>query len=434
MSIALRYAARSDVGLVRSNNQDSGFAGPHLLVVADGMGGRAGGDVASSLAIAHLAPLDDEAHGPDSAVDALGAALVDAQAALMERAHEETGLAGMGTTVTALLRAGNKLVMAHIGDSRGYLLRDGSLVQVTTDHTFVQYLVATGRITEEEAEHHPQRSVIMRVLGDHDTDPVPDISVREARPGDRWLLCSDGLSGVVSHDTMAETLREIADPDACAEALVELALRGGAPDNVTVVVGDVLDVDTLPDGGAPATAAYVVGAAATTRDLPTRGGAGAAAKAARQTAQARAEAAAATPRGLELEDEPPPRRTARRVLTVVLVILGIAALGLGGWFGYRWTQTQYYLGVSEQHLAVFRGIPQEVGPLALSTPVLLSDVRLDDLPGFVQDRVGQTIPASGYDDAVERMRELEAEVGTPPAEPGAAEPGTATPDARDPGD
>lgn len=428
MSIALRYAARSDVGLVRSNNQDSGFAGPHLLVVADGMGGHAGGDVASSLAVAHLAPLDDEAHGPDSAVDALGAALVDAQAALMERAHEETGLAGMGTTVTALLRAGNKLVMAHIGDSRGYLLRDGDLVQVTTDHTFVQYLVATGRITEEEAEHHPQRSVIMRVLGDHDTDPVPDISVREARPGDRWLLCSDGLSGVVSHDTMAETLREIADPDACAEALVELALRGGAPDNVTVVVGDVLDVDTLPDGGAPATASYVVGAAATTRDLPTRGGAGAAAKAARQTAQARAEALAATPRGLELEDEPPPRRTLRRVLTVLLVVLGIAALGVGGWLGYRWTQTQYFLGVSEQRLAVFRGIPQEVGPLTLSTPVLVSDVRVDELPPFVQDRLDQTIPASGYDDAVGRMRGLEAEAEpapepAAPTQPGAAEPG-----------
>ena len=423
MSIALRYAARSDVGLVRSNNQDSGFAGPHLLVVADGMGGHAGGDVASSLAIAHLAPLDDEAHGPDSAVDAVGAALQEAQVALMDRAREETGLAGMGTTVTALLRAGNKLVMVHIGDSRAYLLRDGELVQVTTDHTFVQYLVSTGRITQEEAEHHPQRSVIMRVLGDHDTDPVPDISVREARAGDRWLLCSDGLSGVVSHDTIAETLRGVVDPDACTEALVELALRGGAPDNVTVVVGDVIDVDSLPDGGAPATAAYVVGAAATTRNLPTRGGAGAAAKAARQTAQARAEALAATPRGLELEEEPPPRRTARRILVTLLVLLGIGALGLGGWFGYRWTQTQYYVGVSGDHLAVFRGIPQEIGPIELSTMVTRSEVRLDELPGFVQDRVRQSIPASGYDDAVVRMQEIEDEVPDPPATD-TGEPGT----------
>lgn len=419
MSIALRFAARSDVGLVRSNNQDSGYAGPHLLAVADGMGGHAGGDVASSLAIAHLAPLDDESHGPDLAVDALEAALAQAQDALMERAREESGLAGMGTTVTVLLRAGNKLVMAHIGDSRGYLLREGSLVQVTTDHTFVQYLVATGKITAEEAEHHPQRSVIMRVLGDHDSDPLPDVSVREARPGDRWLLCSDGLSGVVSHDTIEATLTEVPDPDACARALVDLALRGGAPDNVTVVVGDVIDVDTVPDGQAPTTASTVVGAAATTRDLPTRGGAGAAAKAARQTARARQEALAATPRGLELVEEPPPRHLARRIGVTLLVLLGLGALGAGGWFGYQWTQTQYYLGVHGEHLAVFRGIPQRVGPLELSSPVETSEVLLTELPRFVQDRLRQTIPASGREDALARMREIEAEIepddGAPPA-------------------
>jgi serine/threonine protein phosphatase PrpC len=221
VSIALRYAARSDVGLVRANNQDSAYAGPHLLVVADGMGGHAGGDVASSVAIAALAPLDGESHGPDDALDELERALEAARDEIVARTEAEPDLAGMGTTVTAILRAGNKLAMVHLGDSRGYLLRDGALTQVTTDHTFVQHLVNTGKITPEEAEHHPQRSVVMRVLGDFDPDVAPDLSVREARPGDRWLLCSDGLSGFVSGDTIADTLRDVADVDACADRLVQ---------------------------------------------------------------------------------------------------------------------------------------------------------------------------------------------------------------------
>ena len=240
MTVALRYTARSDVGLVRSDNQDSAYAGPHLLVVADGMGGHAGGDVASSVAVAALAPLDGESHGPDDALDQLETALDDARSEIVARSEADPDLSGMGTTVTAILRAGNKLAMVHLGDSRGYLFRDGTLTQVTTDHTFVQHLVDTGRITPEEAEHHPQRSVVMRVLGDFDADVSADLSVREARPGDRWLLCSDGLSGYVSAETIADTLAEIEDIDACADRLVQLALRAGGPDNVTVLIADVV--------------------------------------------------------------------------------------------------------------------------------------------------------------------------------------------------
>src|SRR5665648_900453 len=177
------------------------------------MGGHAGGDIASSVAVAHLAPLDDEAHGPDDALQELATALNGAHEELLALAEENPALAGLGTTVTALLRSGNKLAMAHIGDSRAYLLREGELTQVTTDHSFVQHLVNTGKLTPEEAEHHPQRSVLLRVLGDFDMEIVPDLSVREARAGDRWMLCSDGLSGVVSHDTMADALRDVADHD-----------------------------------------------------------------------------------------------------------------------------------------------------------------------------------------------------------------------------
>ncbi|MDR2378456.1 MAG: protein phosphatase 2C domain-containing protein, partial [Bifidobacteriaceae bacterium] len=241
MTIALRYAVRSDIGLTRANNQDSAYAGPHLLVVADGMGGHAGGDIASSVAIAHLAPLDEEAPASDQGAEALEAAVEAAHDELLERVEEDQELAGLGTTITTLLRAGDRLILGHIGDSRAYLLRDGQLEQVTTDHTFVQYLVDSGKLEPDQAERHPQRSLLLRVLGDVELSGGLDISVRKAVPGDRWLLCSDGLSGVVSAATLRRTLIEEADPDRCADLLIELALRGGGPDNVTCVVADVLD-------------------------------------------------------------------------------------------------------------------------------------------------------------------------------------------------
>jgi len=406
VTIALRYAARSDVGLVRANNQDSGFAGPHLLMVADGMGGHAGGDVASSIAVATMAPLDDEAHGPDQALAELDRALHEAQEALLARAQEEPTLKGMGTTVTALLRAGNKLVMAHIGDSRAYLLRDGELVQVTTDHTFVEYLVQTGRITPEEADVHPQRSVVMKVLGDHDVEIVPDLSVREARVGDRWLLCSDGLSGVVSGETIKETLVAVADVDECADRLIQLALRAGAHDNVTVIVADVVDIDDLPDGQAPSTARVVVGSAATVRTPPTVAQDGPAARAAALARGARADEAEP-----ELVEEPdPPRRPWLRALAWVGVLACLAGVL---WAGYAWTQTQYYVGVHEGQVTVFRGIPQRVGSFELSTPVETNGQPVDALPASVRERVEQTIAATSLADA----REIAANAATAAVDP-----------------
>lgn len=403
--IGLRFAARSDVGLVRSNNQDSAYAGPRLLVVADGMGGHAGGDVASSVAVAHLAPLDDEAHGPDDALSELRQALHEAHDDLLARAEENPELSGLGTTVTALLRTGNKLAMAHIGDSRAYLLRDGVLTQVTSDHSFVQHLVNTGKITAEEAERHPQRSVLLRVLGDFDMEILPDLSMREARPGDRWLLCSDGLSGVVSGETIAATLAEVSDLDACADQLVELALRGGAPDNVTVVLGDVVDVDDLPDGAAPPASSEVVGAAAQDRHRPSRGGGGAAARAAEHTAATRA----GGPAEPADEEVPAPRRTARRVVSALVTLAVLAGLGAAGWWGWQWTQRQYYVGVEDGMVAIFRGIPQDVGPLRLSQVVETSELRLTDLPAYVQDRVELTLPAEDLADARDVLADLEQE-------------------------
>ena len=241
MPVDFRYAARSDVGLRRRNNQDSGYAGSHLLVLCDGMGGPAGGDIASSIAVAHLVGLDTDDHPADHMLYLLRRAIRSAHDELVDRSSVDPQLHGLGTTCIALMRSGNKLALVHIGDSRAYVLRGGELTQVTTDHSFVQYLIETGQITPEEAETHPQRSVVLRVLGDSEGDVTLDESLREAVLGDRWLLCSDGLSGVVSPETILETLASVDDPGQCAEDLVQLALRAGGPDNITVVIADVVD-------------------------------------------------------------------------------------------------------------------------------------------------------------------------------------------------
>lgn len=409
MTIALRYAARSDVGLVRSNNQDSGYAGPHLLMVADGMGGHAGGDVASSVAIAAFAPLDGESHGSDDALDELEAALESARDEIIARSEAEPELAGMGTTVIAILRAGNKLAMVHLGDSRGYLLRDGVLTQVTTDHTFVQHLVDIGRITPEEAEHHPQRSVVMRVLGDFDAEVTPDMSVREARPGDRWLLCSDGLSGFVSAETIAETVASIADVDQCADRLVQLALRAGGGDNVTVVLADVVELDDVADGQGPTTTATVVGSAAATFDAPTSAADGPAARAANLTKPAPAE-------DDEDDDDPEERPRRRRgLLVLAAAVVLLVAVGVGGW---AWTQTQYYVGVADGQVAIFQGVPQSLGPVSLSSVVETTDIAADDLQSaYLRARVDETIHADSLAAARAQVLLLEQDAVQPTSEP-----------------
>ncbi|SMY11861.1 PP2C family protein-serine/threonine phosphatase [Brevibacterium jeotgali] len=235
-----QFAARSDTGQVRKNNQDSGYAGAHFLLVADGMGGHAGGDVASAITVSRLTFLDEADHD-GRVLDDLKAAILAANDQIGRAVGEQSELAGMGTTVTALLQAGDRLALAHIGDSRAYVMHKGEITQVTQDHTFVQMLVDEGRITLEEADTHPQRSVVMRVLGDVGAAPELDLSFHDAVPGDRWMLCSDGLTGFASMQDIHDTLATVADPGDCCEKLIELALAGGGGDNVTVVVGDVLD-------------------------------------------------------------------------------------------------------------------------------------------------------------------------------------------------
>ncbi|WP_058234640.1 Stp1/IreP family PP2C-type Ser/Thr phosphatase [Devriesea agamarum] len=423
MTIALDYAARSDVGLVRSNNQDSGYAGSHLLVIADGMGGHAGGDVASSVAIGYLAHLDSETPATDI-VAGLEETILQANDAILQRSREEPQLAGLGTTVTALLRSEGKFALAHIGDSRAYLLREGQMTQVTKDHTFVQRLMDEGRLTEEEAERHPQRSVLMRVLGDVDSEPDLDLSLRPAHPGDRWLLCSDGLSGIVSADTIAHTLTSYDQPGDCAEALVQLALKGGGPDNVTVIVADVIDLDDMPSGyPTPSTTAQVVGSAARDRNRPTA----ATGPAARAAALTRPNPEVPF-EDEDFQEDEPPRRTLWPLL-VIIALLAAVTVGLG-WLGYQWSQKQYFVGTDGANVVVYRGINQDIGPISLFEPEVVTPVKVADLPPVYQERVRSTITAQDRGDAERIIASLKTEVtshGIPTPTPDASVDPTADP-------
>ena len=240
----------SDVGTVRSNNQDSAFAGEHLIAICDGMGGHAGGDTASTIAIRSLAHIEQDNVQGDVQIIAhmLKTSVMAAHDAIVGKAKRERRLAGMGTTVTSVALVAGYWVVAHIGDSRAYLLHDGRLIRMTSDHSYVQHLIDTGRISESEARNHPQRNVVMRVLGDFDIDSRPDIAVRKAHPSDRWLLCSDGLCGVLEDSTLQEVLSTCSDQEECAQQLVSMALRAGSTDNVTAVIADAtlaLDADTF---------------------------------------------------------------------------------------------------------------------------------------------------------------------------------------------
>ena len=406
MAIALRYAARSDVGLVRAVNQDSGYAGPHLLVVADGMGGHAAGDVASSIAVGQIVSLDGESHGSDDALELLAEALHNANSELKQAIGRQPELQGMGTTVTALLRTGSTIAVAHIGDSRAYLLRGGTFTQITHDHSFVQSLVDEGRITEEEAEGHPQRSLVTRVLtGQHDDEP--DLAVREARIGDRYLLCSDGLSGFVARDTIQEVLEQGMPPGPTADRLVELALRAGAPDNVTCIIGDVVDLDKDQP---PPTAQEVVGAAAerrtTTRAIPVTPAAKAAALSRQATGADVVEATEAE--SIRLAEEGPSSHRMRWLKGLSLVLV-VAVLVGGGYAAYGWSQRQYFVGQTKGHVAIYQGVSQNIGPWKLSHVIDQSDIALSDLPEFYRDKVDSTVSSANVQGARRLVADLQVQ-------------------------
>jgi PPM family protein phosphatase len=237
-TLAIRYAVQSDIGLHREDNEDSAYAGARLLAVADGMGGHAAGEVASATVIEALKPLDTQVPAGEL-LNALGHAVRQASRTLADMARSDPALRGMGTTLTALLWSGSQLGLVHIGDSRAYLVRAGEVFQITQDHTLVQTLLDDGKITADEVASHPQRSLVLRALvaqGGHE----PDLQLREARLGDRYLLCSDGLHEVADAAAIVKVLLAVGDPDQAARDLVQLAIDGGGPDNITCIVADVV--------------------------------------------------------------------------------------------------------------------------------------------------------------------------------------------------
>jgi protein phosphatase len=412
VTLVLRYAARSDRGLVRANNEDSVYAGARLLALADGMGGHAAGEVASQLVIAALAHLDDDEPGGDL-LSQLNDAVHQGNAAIAAHVEADPELEGMGTTLTAILFAGNKLGLVHIGDSRGYLLRDGELSQITKDDTFVQTLVDEGRITAEEAHSHPQRSLIMRALTGHEVEPT--LIVREARVGDRYLLCSDGLSDPVSHETILDAL-QIPDVAESADRLIELALRGGGPDNVTVVVADVVDY------GYGQTQPILAGAVSGDDDqtLPPNTAAG------RASAFNPRRVPTGPPKRPATEPEPPRKPRSRRKMiyaAVLLVLLVLAGLAVGRMM----IRSNYYVAEHDGAVYIMRGVQGSFLGMPLQQPFRVaclvgrSDLKIigvdDDRTGCQSLKVGDLreseraqvsagLPAGSVDDAIRQLQEL----------------------------
>lgn len=411
MTLVLRYAARSDRGLVRSNNQDSVYAGPRLLALADGMGGHAAGEVASKVVIASLAPLDDDEPG-DDLVSQLRDATVQGNQAIAELVSNDPELDGMGTTLTAALFSGSKLGMVHVGDSRAYLLRGGQFSQITRDDSFVNELIEQGRITEEEAATHPQRSLLLKALTGSEVEP--SLTVREARSGDRYLFCSDGLSGMVSNETLAEAM-QIPDPQECADRMIELALKGGGTDNVTVVIADVVDVDYGEN------APIVGGAAGDGTDEGPQGDSPAARARALTAPQEQTSQAQQADAGSPPEDPKAKRR--KRVRLLVGIGLAIVLLAAAAITTRYFVMSQYYVGVdSNNEVVIYQGVPGSVLGLDLheeaegSCPpssTLCEPLRLQDLQQDARAAVSNAVKrddlsaAREYIDTLRRNNMLE---------------------------
>ena len=399
MTLSLDYATLSDVGRVRRNNEDSAYAGPHLLLLADGMGGAAAGEVASSAAVQVIRRLDTAEIGGEDMIEALAGAVHRANERLSELVEEDPEREGMGSTVTALMFDGKQLGLAHLGDSRAYRMRDGVLYQLSHDHTFVQSLVDEGRISQEEAFTHPHRNLILRVL-DGRPDSDPDLEILDVQAGDRLMLCSDGLPDYVSDEVISASMAS-GTPDSVVVELITHALEAGSNDNVTCVVADV--VETEPASGVQP---QLVGAAAelaqgsTGRGEPTvairtggngHGGGG--------------HGGALDPEELRYAPRPPKRFPWLRRIAVLVIILGL--IGGGGWFAYSWTQKQYYVGSDGDYVAIFRGVEADLPGLDLSKVYERQSLQVDKLPTYSREQVEGNIQADNLAGARSIVAELQ---------------------------
>ena len=380
MTLQLRYAAHSEIGLIRKNNQDSGYASPHLLVVADGMGGAAAGDLASAVAIDTIRRIQAPTEG-DQMLDVLANAIHNANAKIAELIESDVSLEGMGTTVTGALFDGGDLGLAHIGDSRAYRFRDGQLERLTHDHTWVQSLVDDGKISATEAAMHPHRSLLLKVLNGQPTND-PDLTMVHVQPGDRLMFCSDGVCGLID-DGVIEAALQIPDLDKAVERLVVESLHEGGIDNITVIVADVVE-----SGGSDEV--MVLGAAS---DQPIR----APGAPRRQLAEDDVPADdTLVTRLADLEAGPsedeerynphaPHQHRFRRPMIGLLALMLIAVAGLG--VAYAWTRTQYFVGADRDKVAIFQGLSESVPGFSLSRVYEVQQLAVSELPPFYQEQV-----------------------------------------------
>ncbi|KAA1380381.1 PP2C family protein-serine/threonine phosphatase [Aeromicrobium fastidiosum] len=414
-ALTYRYVALTDTGLRRADNEDSGYASDRLLVIADGMGGAAAGEIASSETLHVIRQLDQDLD--IDAIDALDRAVIDANKRLADIIASDPSVEGMGTTLDALLWDGEKFAFAHIGDSRVYRLRGNDLQQLSTDHTFVQSLIDEGRISKAEARTHPHRSLILRAMLGRD-DNGADLSWVQPVLGDRYLLCSDGLSDMVEDPAIARALSS-ETIDMAATELVRLALEGGGVDNVTVVIAEFVEKGTEPDehlsshDGQP----QLVGAAAS-QQRPRTGGA------ASGTDTTRTESTF-DPEELRYAPRPPSRRRWVRWTAGILVLAAI--LAGAGTLAYQWSQDQYYVSVEDGKVAVFRGVQADIPGVTLSHVDELTDIELSSLTEFQRREIEDGIEASSRADALRTIDELDVIPPTPDPAPTTPDPAPTTP-------
>lgn len=430
MSLRLHWSAISDVGRVRKDNQDSGYAGPWLLTVCDGVGGAARGDIASSTAVSQLRRLDEEpaAGEPDDLLGLVSGALHRAHDRINELVEEDPSLSGTSTTATVTLFDGRRVGVGHVGDSRAYLWRGGELSQLTKDHTFVQGLIDEGRISEQESRVHPHRNLILKALGGPG-DVDPDLFLVELVPGDRLLLCSDGASGVLDDARLSDILGS-GTPDYAAVELVRASLEAGSSDNVTCVVADVLDQEVAAEDAAAGGATYddleplLVGAAAELRRRQPRGqkaGGGGLFRGHRSGDTGELE-----PVQADLPDDAPfaipadpvdpeaaryaprePRRFAwLRPLFAVLVLVGVVWVAAAA--AWSWSQDQYFVGEDDGTVVIFRGLNTDLPGVPLSEPYEATDVELERLSDFDAGKVREGIEVASLDDARRAVDNLAA--------------------------
>ncbi len=406
MNLRLRAYGSTSVGLVREANEDSYYVGTTVFAVADGMGGHAAGEVASAAALEPVERLDgQEFDDPEEANEALAHAVVLANDLVYGRAVDDPELRGMGTTLTAVMVRDGKLHLAHVGDSRAYLLRGGVLERLTEDHTLVQQLVNEGRLTAEQAAIHPQRSVITRAIGvDRDVEVDSIEPALELMPGDQILLCSDGLTGPVSEAQLAEILASERDGEVACQRLLDAANAGGGPDNITVVLLRAEGDEDAP-AAPPPTPALATDDDEATADL--------------SEAAATFDARRLTELSNGTVDDTPPevtRSRRSRVLSALLAVLLIVVVVGGG--GLLLLSRAYYVGVADGDVAVFRGIQGDILGIELATLVHRSDVRVADLPEVLQETLEDGVTFGSEGDARTYITQtLVPEVADPDGEP-----------------